>query len=154
MALQPISHCIHRNLGGGIQRIAIHARRNCREGDAVDVVGLCQLQRTAVAVRQLHGILRGARVDGAHRMDDILRLQPVAPCDLRFASAAAMQGAALGKQLRPCCPVNGSIHATAAQQAAVSRIHDAVTVQLGNVSLHYLNLIFYFFRNHCKHITF
>ena len=120
----------------------------------MDVVGLCQLQRIAVAVCQLHSILRGVRVDGAHRMDDVLCLQPVALCDLRFASAAAMQGAALSKQLRPCCPVNGSIHATAAQQAAVRRIHDAVTVQLGNVSLHYLNLILDFWGNRCRHLTF
>ena len=47
-------------------------------------------------------------------MDDVLYLQPVALGDFRFAGAAAVQGAALGKQLRPCCPVNGSIHATAA----------------------------------------
>ena len=47
-------------------------------------------------------------------MDDVLYLQPVALGDFRFTGAAAVQGAALGKQLRPCCPVNGSIHATAA----------------------------------------
>ena len=32
VALQPIRHCIHCNLGGGIQRIAIHTRRNCQIG--------------------------------------------------------------------------------------------------------------------------
>ena len=47
-------------------------------------------------------------------MDDVLCFQPVALGDFRFAGAAAVQDAALGKQLRPCCPVNGSIHATAA----------------------------------------
>lgn len=87
-------------------------------------------------------------------MDDVLCLQPVSLGDFRFAGAAAMQGAALGKQLRPCCPVNGPIHATAAQQAAVGRIHDAVTVQLDNVSLHYLNLILDFWGNRCRHLTF
>ena len=114
----------------------------------MDVVGLCQLQRIVVAVCQLHSILRGAGVDGTHRMDDVLCIQPVALGDLCFAGAAAVQGAALGKQLRPCCPVNGSIHATAAQQAAVGCIHDAVTVQLGNVSLHDFQLVFDLFGTH------
>lgn len=40
------------------------------------------------------------------------------------------------------------------KQTAIGRIHDAVTVQFGNITLHHLNLIFYFFRNHCKHLTF
>ena len=81
-------------------------------------------------------------------MDDVLCLQPVALGDFRFAGAAAVQGAALGKQFRPCCPVDGPIHATAAQQAAVRRIHDAVTVQLGNVSLHDFQLISDLFGTH------
>ena len=81
-------------------------------------------------------------------MDDVLCLQPVALGDLCFAGAAAVQGAALGKQLRPCCPVNSPIHATAAQQAAVGCIHDAVTVQLGNVSLHDFQLVFDWFGTH------
>jgi hypothetical protein len=59
-----------------------------------------------------------------------------------------VQGAALGKQFRPCCPVNGPIHATAAQQTAVGCIHDAVTVQPGNVSLHDFQLISYLFGTH------
>ena len=87
-------------------------------------------------------------------MDDILCLQPVALCDLRFAGAAAMQGAALSKQLRSGCPVDGPIHATATQQTPIGRIHDAVTVQLGDVSLHYLNLILDFWGNRCRHLTF
>ena len=36
----------------------------------------------------------------------------------------------------------------------IGRIHDAVTVQFSNVTLHHLNLIFDFFRNHCKLLTF
>ena len=52
-------------------------------------------------------------------MDDVLCLQSVALGDLRFAGAAAVQGAALGKQFRSCCPVDSSIHAaTAAGRAA------------------------------------
>ena len=57
VVLQPISHCIHRNWGGGIQRIAIHARRNCRERNAMDIMLFGKVQRIAVAVRQLRGIL-------------------------------------------------------------------------------------------------
>ena len=53
-------------------------------------------------------------------MDDVLCLQPVALGDFRFTGAAAVQGAALGKQLRPCCPVNGSIHAAAIVVAAAT----------------------------------
>ena len=61
-------------------------------------------------------------------MDDVLYLQPVALGDFRFTGAAAVQGAALGKQLRPCCPVNGSIHAAAAIVVAAATTGRAAEV--------------------------
>ena len=61
-------------------------------------------------------------------MDDVLYLQPVALGDFRFTGAAAVQGAALGKQLRPCCPVNGSIHATAAAIVVAAATAAAIVV--------------------------
>ena len=82
-------------------------------------------------------------------MNDIFCFQPVALSDFCFSGAAAVQCAALRQQFRPCCPVDGTIHTAAAQQTAIGRIYDAVTVQFGNITLHHLNLIFYFFRKMC-----
>ena len=113
-----------------------------------------KVQRVAVAVRQLRGILCCAGINRPHCMNDILCFQPVALSDFCFSGAAAVQRAALRQQFRPCCPVDGTIHTAATQQTPIGRIHDAVTVQLSDVALHYLNLIFYFFRNHCKPLTF
>ena len=120
----------------------------------MDIMLFGKVQRIAVAVRQLRGILCCAGINRPYCMNDILCFQPVALSDFCFAGAAAVQRAALRQQFRPCCPVDGTIHTAATQQTAIGRIHDAVTVQFGNITLHHLNLIFYFFRNHCKHLTF
>ena len=120
----------------------------------MDIMLFGKVQRIAVAVRQLRGILCCAGIYRAYRMNDILCFQPVALSDFCFSGAAAVQRAALRQQFRPCCPVDGTIHTAATQQTPIGRIHDAVTVQFGNITLHHLNLIFYFFRNHCKHLTF
>ena len=109
-----------------------------------------KVQRIAVAVRQLRGILCCAGINRAYRMNDILCSQPVALGDFCFAGAAAVQRTTLRQQFRPCCPVDSTVHPAAAQQTAIGRIYDAVTVQFGNITLHHLNLIFDFFGNHMR----
>ena len=120
----------------------------------MDIMLFGKVQRIAVAVRQLRGILCCAGINRPYCMNDILCFQPVALSDFCFSGAAAVQRAALSQQFRPCCSVDSTIHTAATQQTAIGRIYDAVTVQFGNITLHHLNLIFYFFRNHCKHLTF
>ena len=116
----------------------------------MDIMLFGKVQRIAVAVRQLRGILCCAGINRPYRMNDILCFQPVALSDFCFSGAAAVQRAALRQQFRPCCPVDGTIHTAATQQTAIGRIYDAVTVQFSNVTLHHLNLIFGFFRNHMR----
>ena len=120
----------------------------------MDIMLFGKVQRIAVAVHQLRGILCCAGINRAYRMNDILCSQPVALGDFCFAGTAAVQRAALRQQFRPCCPVDSTVHTAATQQTAIGRIHDAVTVQFSNVTLLHMNLIFDFFGNHCKHLTF
>ena len=79
----------------------------------MDIMLFGKVQRIAVAVRQLRGILCCAGINRAYRMNDILCSQPVALGDFCFAGAAAVQRATLRQQFRPCCPVDGTIHTTA-----------------------------------------
>ena len=68
MCFQPLRHCFDRNLRGIFQRVAIHAGRNCRERNAMDIMLFGKVQRIAVAVRQLRGILCCAGINWAYRM--------------------------------------------------------------------------------------
>ena len=89
----------------------------------MDIMLFGKVQRIAVAVRQLRGILCCAGIYRAYRMNDILCFQPVALSDFCFSGAAAVQRAALRQQFRPCCPVDSTIHA-AATQIAVDTVTD------------------------------
>ena len=113
MCFQPLRHCFDCNLRGILQRVAIHAGRIARERNAMDIMLFGKVQRLAVAVRQLRGILCCAGINRAYRMNDITLLSLVALSDFCFAGAAAVQRTTLRQQFRPCCPVDGTIHTAA-----------------------------------------
>src|SRR5438876_9606468 len=69
------------------------------------------------------------------RMDHMPGGQLVAPGDLRFSRFTAVELAALGQQLRPCCTMDGAVHATAAQQRVVGGVNDGIHHLLGDVAL-------------------
>ncbi len=69
-------------------------------------------------------------------MDDVARLQPVAPGDLCISGCTAVQQAGFGKQFRPCGAVNGPINPTASQQRGIGGIDNCVHIQSGNIRLY------------------
>ena len=78
-------------------------------------------------------------------MDDVLCLQAVAFRDLCLASPAAVQGAAFDQQSRPCRTMDSTIHTATAQQTAIGRVHNAIAVQLCDVTLFECNFGFKLF---------
>ena len=105
MCFQPLRHCFDRNLRGIFQRVAIHASRNCRECNTVNIMLFGKIQRIAVTIRQLHRIFCHTGVNWPYCMNDILCFQPVALSDFCFSGAAAVQRAALRQQFRHIQPV-------------------------------------------------
>src|SRR5688572_27075618 len=73
------------------------------------------------------------------------RLQPIAPCYLRLASATAAQRAAFGEQFRPGGAVDGAVHAAASEQGRVGGIDEGVNVEGRDVGDDYLDAI-----RHCS----
>src|ERR1700676_5054643 len=71
--------------------------------------------------------------DWTDGMDDMPRRQPVTLGDLGVTSRAAVQGAALGEELRAGDTMDRAIDATAAEQRGVCRVDDGVNAQCGDV---------------------
>src|SRR5215831_5078878 len=66
-------------------------------------------------------------------MDHMTGLQPVTPGDLGAAGVAAAERFAFRQQLWPRRAMNGAIHTTAAEQAAIGGIHNGVDIKRGDV---------------------
>ena len=99
-------------------------RRKC---DPADPILHSQFQAGAVAGCEKFPLASVAPVpDRPRRMDHIPAGQTVSPRDLCLSCPAAMKGAALRKKLGPCCPVDGSVHASAAQKTRVCRIYNSI----------------------------
>ena len=67
-------------------------------------------------------------------MDNVLCGELIALCNLRFASLAAVQHAALGQKLGPRGAVDRAVHSPAAEQRAVRGVHDRVNALLGYIA--------------------
>ena len=57
----------------------------------------------------------------------------------RLRRSGTPQRAALGEKLRPCRPMNRSIHSAATKQRFVGGVHDGVHIQAGDVSADHAN---------------
>ena len=131
---QELPDGIHRYLQRLVLGVAVHTGGNQRKGHGLASVGQGQLQRGAVGRDQQFPLsVVAAPSDGAYGVDDELRRQAVAFCDLGLSRFAAVQGAALGQQLRPGGPVDGPVHTSAAQQALVGGVDDGVHLHGGNI---------------------
>ena len=125
---------VHRHLQRLVLGVAVHPGGDQRERYGFTPGGQCQLQRRAVGRnQQLPLPVAAAPPDGAHGVDDELRRQAVAFRDLGLSGFAAVQGAALGQQLRPGGPVDGPVHTSAAQQALVGGVDDGVHLHGGDI---------------------
>jgi hypothetical protein len=68
-------------------------------------------------------------------MDHEAGRKPIASGQSRFSGGTAADGAALGQQFGAGRPVDGPVHAAAAQQGGVGRIDDGIDFQSGNIAL-------------------
>ena len=131
---QELPDGIHRHLQRLVFRVAVDPGGDQRERHGLTPVGQGQLQRGAVGGdQQLPLPVAAAPPDGTHGVDDELRRQTVALGELGLSRFAAVQGAALGQQLRPGGTVDGTVHASAAQQALVGGVDDGVHLHGGDI---------------------
>ena len=72
--------------------------------------------------------------DRADRVHDVTRRQPPRRGRLRVAGGAAAEQAALREDRGPARPVDRAVHAAAAEQRLVGRVHDRVDHLLGDVA--------------------
>ena len=138
MIQQETGDLIHGNGQCLVLRIAVSAGGDHREGDALAVVCRRQFQGMPVAAGEQFFLPVGASVpDGPDRVDHIAGRQAVPFGDLCFPGIAAAECAAFLEKFRPGRPVNGAVHAPAAQQGPVGRVYDRVHVHFGDVIPHH-----------------
>ena len=134
MGEQELPDGVYRHLQRLILGVAEDAGGDQRERHGLASVGQGQLQRGAVGGDQQFPLpVATASPDGTHSMDDKLRRQAVALCDLGLSRFAAVQGVALGQQLRPGGTVDIPVHTSAAQQALVGDVDDGVRPHGGDI---------------------
>src|SRR6185503_2421306 len=126
----------HGDLHCELERVAVDAAADRGERDGLQTVLEGELQALAVAGgEKLRFSALAAAPHRSHGVDDVLRGQLVAPRDLRLAGRAAAERAAFLQQLAPRLAVDGAVHAAAAQQRRVRRVHDRVHRERRDVDL-------------------
>ena len=115
--------------GGLLQGVVVHPRADGGEShrSAPQLQG--QGHRVLIAARQQLRLPVSAPVPhGAHRVNHILGGEPVALRGLGLPGLTAVEGAALGQQLRARRPVDGSVHPAAPQQRGVCGVDNGVNL--------------------------
>ena len=113
--------------GRALQREAVAAGADRGKGDRARAELACEGQRATVAARQQLVLAGVAAVpDRPHRVDHPARRQHVPVGRLRLARVATAERTAPLQQLRAGGPVDGAVHAAAAQQRAVGGVDDGV----------------------------
>jgi hypothetical protein len=127
--------CGYGNARGTLQRKAVHAGADCREGNGTNGVLAGEFQAAAVATGEKLVLAVCAAVpDGADGMKDPFGRQTEAGRGLGIAGRAAMELAAGFEKLRAGSPVNGAINTSAAEQGRIGSVDDGVYGELGDVS--------------------
>ncbi len=132
---------------------AVDARRDRRKGDRPGSEFRRHPQRLPVAGGQQRGTVLRARPDRAHRVDDVLRVQPAGCRRHSLAGrqplpvARGPQGPAGGEDLGPATPVNRTVHPTTTQKRGVGGVDQDVGVLLGDVPTDEVD------RRMCRHAT-
>ena len=115
--------------------IVVDAGADAGEGDGAQPVCFRDAQGRVVACGKQFGLMVAASLpDRAYGVDDFPARQAVGVGHLAFARAATVQCAAFRQQFRPGGAVYGTVHAPAAQQRAVGRIHDGICLQFRDVA--------------------
>src|SRR5579871_84482 len=137
VGVQPLAHLGDGNRRGALDRKAIDAGADGREGHRLATVLFRKGQTVPVTVRQQFFLMGlSAAPNGADRVDDMSGRQFIAAGDLRLTGLASVQFEALERQFRSGSPMNGPIDPSAAEQRGVRRIDDGVHLQLRYVALY------------------
>ena len=106
---------------------AIDAGADAGEGDALEMVFLCQTHGGIVAGgEQLAFVVTAAVPDGAYGMNDFLTRQVVGVGHLALASVAAAKRSALFQQFLSRCAVDGTVDTSPTQQRPVGCVHNGI----------------------------
>ena len=115
---------VRREVGG----ITVDAGGDGGEGDCLDAMGQCDLDRAPVATCQQAGLaLVSAAPYRPHRVDDMASGKRVSAGDFCLAGRAAIQAPAFGKQFRTCRPVDGTVDAAPPSRVELAALTIAST---------------------------
>ena len=126
---------MERDAGGLGQGITEDAGRDGGKIDGGDVVLFRETQAGAVAGRQQSRLPRAAALpDGTGGMDDVFRLEVIAPGKFGLTGFTAAEGSAFGEEFRTGGMMDRSVHAAAAQKGAIGGVDDALRVGLCDIA--------------------
>src|SRR5262245_35928505 len=139
---QTVEHGGDGDACGTIQRKAVDAGRDRREGDGCETLICGERQAVSIAGSEQQVLTAFSTVpDRPNRVDHVARRQPEARRDLRLSSlAAAKPGASLG-ELMPRGTVDGAADASARGKHLVGGIDDGVDVEPGDVAFDNLDAV-------------
>ena len=128
--------------GGGFEGVAVDAGGDAGEGDGAAGVGGGEGEGVTVAGGELFGFAVGAAApDGADGVDDVLRGEAEAGRDAGFAGGTAHAGTDFGNRQARLVevgargPVDGAVHAAAAEHPLVRGVDDGIDGEEGDVGL-------------------
>src|SRR5919202_663930 len=122
-----IAHGSHGDRRRELDRVAVDAGRDRREGDAPAAELRRDLERAAMARgQQVRLVLPAAVPDGADRVDHVPGRQPPTRSRLRITGRATAELAALGRDLRAARAMDRAVDAAASEQRLVRRVDDRV----------------------------
>lgn len=114
---------------GLIPGVAVGTGGDQGEGHALAALGERQCKRIAVASgQQAFFVMRPAASDGTDGVDDPFRGKVEAGAQLGLACGTAAQPGAIVAQRGTGRTVDGTVYASAAQQAGICGINNAVTI--------------------------
>jgi hypothetical protein len=140
MLLELFVRCAERVLSGSLDRIAVNARRDRREGDraAAELVG--DFECTPMAGRkQLRLALIATAPDRADGVDHVPGRKVAGGRGLGVPRRATAEPTTLLENRSAAGAVNRPVYASTAEQRLVRRVHDRVHVLLRDVALHELD---------------
>jgi len=118
----------------------IYPRTDGREGDASQLMLPGQFQALVIARGQkdilvvvAHAHLFIAMPHRADGVNDMLCRQVVARSHFRQPGGAAAERTTFCEQFRPCCAVNGAIHAATAQERFIGGVDDGIDLERGDI---------------------
>ena len=138
------------DLGGSGDGESINSGADRWKSDRMDAVILCQPKTVSVAFCQKPMfVVISTSPDGSHSVDNPACGQIIAPGHFGRAGFASMKLAALFKKFRSRGSMDGSIHASTAQEAVVGRVHDGVNFLKCYIPLDDIHSIFQLVVRHC-----